>query len=111
MSGSSLYYPDPCLISADNGCPEQGTQQPRELPVLGENDKSQESSDRVPLVSETIMLQMPLLTIAAFRFTAGSRNETHPGDRAITTDLEGSSRPGARRSEVRLSRSSTCWTL
>ncbi|KAK9847941.1 hypothetical protein MYU51_017423 [Penicillium brevicompactum] len=58
-----------------------------------------------------IRLQTLLLTIAALPFAAGSRNKTHPGDRAISTDLEGSSRPRARRSQVRLSSSSTCRTL
>lgn len=51
-------------------------------------------------VSETIRLQVLLLIIAALPFATG-----------ISTDLEGSSRPRARRSQVRLSSSSTCWTL
>ena len=70
-----------------------GDQPPSELPTLSEKDKSQESSDHVPLVSGTIRLQTLLLTIAALSFAAGSRNKTHPGDRAISTDLAGSSRP------------------
>lgn len=88
-----------------------GEQPPSELPILGEKDKSQETSDHVSLVSETIRLQTLLLTIAALPFATGNKNKTHPGDRAISTDLAGSSRPRARRSQVRLSSSSTCWTL
>jgi hypothetical protein len=90
---------------------KEGDQQPSELPILDEKDKSQENSDHVPLVSETIWLQTLLLTIAALPFAAGSRNKTHPGDRAVSTHLEGSSRPRERRSQVRLSSSSTCRTL
>ena len=81
---------------------EEG-QQPSELPLLSEKEKSQKGSDHVPLVGETIRLQTLLLTIAALPFAAGSRNKTHPGDRAISTDLEGASRPRTRRSQVRLS--------
>ena len=90
---------------------KEGYQQPSELPILGEKDKSQETSDHVSLVSETIRLQTLLLTIAALPFATGSRNKTHPGDRAVSTHLAGSSRPRARRSQVRVSSSSTCWTL
>jgi hypothetical protein len=90
---------------------EIGDQPPRDLPILGEKDKSQESSDHVPLVSATIHLQVFLLTIAALPFSAGSRNKTHPDDRAPSTYSEGASRPRARRSQVRLSSSSSCWTL
>ncbi|KAI3281145.1 hypothetical protein DTO002I6_9944 [Penicillium roqueforti] len=100
-------------MDALNSAPhqEKGDQQPSALPILGEKDESQESSDYVPLASETTRLQTLLLTIAALPFAAGSRNKTHPGDRAISTYLEGSSRPRARRSKVRLSSSSTSWTL
>ena len=98
-------------ISPDQDQEKEEEQQPSELPILGEKDKSQESSDYVPLASETTRLQTILLTIAALPFAAGSRNKTRPGDRAISTDLEGSSRPRARRSQVRLSSSSTCRTL
>ena len=97
--------------NSSTGQENEADQLPRELPILGEKDKSQESSDRVPLVSETIRLQTLLLTIAALHFAAGSRNKTHPGDRSISTDLEGSSRPRARRSQVCLSSISTCRTL
>ena len=88
-----------------------GDQLPSELPTLSEKDKSQESFDHIPLVSETIRLQMLLLTTAAHPFTAGSRYKTHPGDRALSTNLEGASRPRKRRSQFRLSISSTCRTL
>jgi hypothetical protein len=83
-----------------NGCPKQlatpgkeGDQPPSELPILDEKDKSQENSDHVPLVSEMIRLQTLLLTIAALPFAAGSRNKTHPCDRAVSTHLEGSRSP------------------
>lgn len=89
----------------------EGDQQPSVLPILSEKDKSQESSDHVPSVSETIPLQMLLLTIAALPFATRSSYKTHPGDRALSTHLEGASRPRTRRSQVRLSRSSTCRTL
>jgi hypothetical protein len=89
----------------------EGDQQPSEMPIPDEKGKSQESSDHVPLVSETIWLQTLLLTIAALSFAAGSKNKTDPGDRAISTNIEGSSRPRARRPQFRLSSSSTCWTL
>jgi hypothetical protein len=62
----------------------EGDQQPSAMPNLGEKDNSQENYDHVPLVSETIWLQTLLLTIAALPFAAGSRNKTHPGDRAIS---------------------------
>ena len=90
----------------------EGDQQPSEMPNLGEKDNSQKTSDHVsPLVSETIRLQIFWLTITALPFAAGSRNKTHPGDRALSTYSEGSSRPRARRSQVRLSSSSTCRNL
>jgi hypothetical protein len=89
----------------------EGDQQTSEMPNLGEKDKSQENYDHVPLVSETIQLQTLLLTVAALSFAAGSRNKTHHGDRAISANIEGPSRPRARRPQVRLSSSSTCWTL
>jgi hypothetical protein len=97
--------------NSSTGQENEADQQPNELPISSEQDKSQESSDHVPLVSETIRLQMFFLTIAALPFAAGSSKKTHPGDRAISTDLEGSSRPRARRSQARLSSSSTCRTL
>ena len=94
---------------------EMGGDQPSsELPHLDEKDKSQESSDHVPLVSGTIRLQTLLLTIAALSFAAGSRNKTHPGDWAISTYSKGASRPRARRCQVCLSRSSLaglCWRV
>ena len=104
---------------AQNGVPKNSStgqeneadQPSSELPILGEEDKSQESSDQVTFVSEMIRLQRLLLTNAALPFAAGSRNKTHPGDRAVSTHLEGSSRPRERRSQVRLSSSSTCRTL
>jgi hypothetical protein len=71
---------------------KEGDQQSSELPILDEKDKSQKNSDHVPLVSETIQLQTLLLTVAALHFATGNRKK-HPGDRAISTDLEGSSRP------------------
>lgn len=80
------------------GQEKEGDQQPREFPIPDEIDKSKENSDHVPLVSETIRLQTLFLTIAALHFAAGSRNKTHHYDRAISTDLEGSSRPRAQRS-------------
>jgi hypothetical protein len=55
-----------------NSAPHQekeAEQPPRELSIL---DKSQESSDYVPLVSETIRLQTLLLTITALAFAKGS---------------------------------------
>jgi hypothetical protein len=62
----------------------EGDQQPRELPTLSEKDKSQETSDHVPpLASETIRLQILLLTIAVPPFATGSRNKTYLGDRAL----------------------------
>jgi hypothetical protein len=79
--------------NSSTGQENEADQQPNELPISSEQDKSQESSDHVPLVSETIRLQMFFLTIAALPFAAGSSKKTHPGDRAISTDLEGSSRP------------------
>jgi hypothetical protein len=70
---------------------KEGDQQPSELPILGEKDESQESSDHVLLVSETIRLQTLFLTIAALPFAAGSSHKTHPGDRALSTYFEGAS--------------------
>ncbi|KAJ5033183.1 hypothetical protein NUH16_003099 [Penicillium rubens] len=63
-------------MDAPNGSPDQkneGDQQPIELPILSEKDKSQETSDHAPSVSETIQLQTLLLTIAALSFATGSR--------------------------------------
>ena len=73
-------------MDAPNSLPHQekeGDQYPSELPILNKKDKSQENSDYIPLVSETIRLQTLFLTITAFPFAAGSRNKTYPGDRAI----------------------------
>jgi hypothetical protein len=102
-------------MDVQNSSPDQkieGDQQPSELPTLSEKDISKETSDHVPpLVCETIRLKISCLTIAVLPFAAGSRYKTHPGDRALSTNLEGASRPRARRSQVRLSSSSTCWTL
>jgi hypothetical protein len=67
---------------------KEGDQQSSELPILDEKDNSQENSDHVPLVSETIQLQTLLLTVAALHFATGSRNKTHPGDRALSTYLK-----------------------
>jgi hypothetical protein len=99
---------------APNSSPHQEKerdQQPSEWPILGENDKSQEASGHVPLVSETIRPQALLLTIAALLFAAGSRNKTYLSDRTPSTYSEGASRPRTRRSQVHLSSSSTCRTL
>ena len=51
----------------------EGDQQPSVLAILSEKDRSQESSGHVPLVSETIRLQMLLLTIAVLPFATRSR--------------------------------------
>jgi hypothetical protein len=62
-------------MDAPNSSPHQekeGDQQPSELPILDEKDKSQENSDTVPLVSETIWLQILWLIIAALPFATGS---------------------------------------
>ena len=90
------YCPHPWLPLADKmdsqnsstGQENEGYQQPSELPILGEKDKSQASSDHVPLVSKTIQLQIFLLTIAVFPFAAGSRNKTYLSDRALSTYLK-----------------------
>ena len=71
-----------------------------------------EPSDHVPpLVSDTIWLQMLWLTIVDLPFATRRRNKTYLGDRAVSTHLEGASRPRTRRSQVCLSSSSTCWTV
>jgi hypothetical protein len=91
---------------------KEGDQQPSELPIVCEKGSSQEASDYVPpLVSETTQLSLLLLIIAALSFATGSRNKTYVGDRALSTYLEGASRPRTRRSQVRLFRGSTCRTL
>ena len=85
-------------MDAPNSSPHQEKErdeQSRELPILDEKDKSQESSDQVPLVSEMIRLQTLLLTVAALTLEAGSSHKTHPGDRALSTYSEGASRPRA----------------
>jgi hypothetical protein len=90
----------------------EGDQQPSELPIFSEKDQSQENSDHVsPLVCETIRLYIFWLTIAALSLATGSRHKAHLGDRALSTHLEGASRPRTRRSQIRISRSSTCRTL
>jgi hypothetical protein len=47
-----------------------GDQPPSELPTLSEKDKSPESSDHVPFMSEMIRPQLLLLTIAALPIAA-----------------------------------------
>jgi hypothetical protein len=73
---------------------KQGEQQPNELPILNDKDNNVEPSDDVPpLVSETIRLQMLWLTIVDLPFATRRRNKTYLGDRAVSTHLEGASRP------------------
>ena len=89
-----------------------GDRQTSELPILSEKDNSQEASDHVrPLVSEAIRLQIFLLTIAVLSIATESRNKTYSGDQSLSTHLEGASRPRTRRSQIRHSSCSTCWTL
>jgi hypothetical protein len=79
--------------------------------VVSDKDNNGEPSDHVPpLVSETLRLRI-LLTVVALPFATRRRNETYLGDRAVSTHLEGASRPRTRRSQVCISSSSTCWTL
>ncbi|KAJ5037722.1 hypothetical protein NUH16_011321 [Penicillium rubens] len=57
-------------MDALNSSPHQekeGDQPPRELPILGEKDKSQESSDRVPLEQDTLATEpfQPILKVLA----------------------------------------------
>ena len=114
----------------------EGEQQPSELPSLSEKHNSQEASDHAPmgklegghpesvpltrprsesLASQTstdsgfgtAQLPMLLLTIAALSFATGSGNMTYLGDGALSTHVEGASRPRTRRSQVRLSSGST----
>jgi hypothetical protein len=82
--------------NSSTGQKNEADQQPNELPISSERDKSQEISDHIPLVSETIRLQIFWLIIAALPFAAGCRNKIHPGDRALSTDLECSSKARAR---------------
>ena len=101
-------------MDASNSSPDQereGEQQLSALPIVCEKDNSQEASDHAPMVSGTAQLPMLLLTIAALSLTTGSRNKTYLGDRTLSTYSEGASRPRTRRSQVRLSRSSTRRTL
>jgi hypothetical protein len=73
---------------------KQGEQQPNELPILNDKGNNVDPSDHVPpLVSETIRLRILRLTIVALPFATRSSNKTYFGDRAISTHLEGASRP------------------
>ena len=73
---------------------EKGEQQPDELPSLSDKDNNVEPSDHVlPLVSETLRLQILWLTIVDLDFATRSSNKTYFGDRAFSTHLEGASRP------------------
>ena len=101
-------------MDASNSSPDQekGEQQLCELPILSDNDNNGELSDHVPpLVSETLRLRILWLTIVALPFATRRSNKTYFGDRAVSTHLEGASRPRTRRSQVCISSSSTCWTL
>jgi hypothetical protein len=84
-------------MDTSNSSPDQekqGEQQPNELPILSEKDHNQEPSDHVPpLVSETIRLQMLWLTIVDLPFATRRSDKTCLGDRAVSTYLEGASRP------------------
>ena len=51
--------------NCSTGQEDEGDQQPNELPTLSKKDKSQASSDHVPLVSATTQLEIFLLIIAA----------------------------------------------
>jgi hypothetical protein len=101
-------------MDASNSSPDQEKreQRPCELPNLSNKDNNVEPSDHVPpLVSETIQLQMLWLTIVDLPFAARRRNKTYLGDRAVSTHLEGASRPRSRLSQVCISSSSTCGTV
>jgi hypothetical protein len=84
-------------MDSPNSSPDQekqGEQQPNELPILNDKDHNLEPSDHVPpLVSKTLRLQMLWLTIVDLPFATRRRNKTYPGDRAVSTHLEGASRP------------------
>jgi hypothetical protein len=101
-------------MDAPNSTPDQekeGEQQPSPLPIVCEKDNSQEASNYVPpQVSKAAQLPMLLLTVAALSLATGSGKKTYLGCRAISTYSEGASRPRTRRSQVRLSRGSTCRT-
>ena len=88
-------------MDASNSSPDQvkGEQRPCELPNLSNKDNNVEPSDHVPpLVSETIRLQMLWLALVDLPFATRRSNKTYFGDRAISTHLEGASRPRTRRS-------------
>jgi hypothetical protein len=84
-------------MDSPNSSPDQekqGEQQPNELPILNDKDNNVEPSDHVPpLVSETIRLQMLWLTIVDLPLATRRRKKTYLGDRAVSTHLEGASRP------------------
>jgi hypothetical protein len=102
-------------MDSPNSSPDQekqGEQQPNELPILKTLSHNLESSDHVPpLVSEILRLRILWLTIVALPFETRRSNKTYFGDRAISTHLEGASRPRTRRSQVYLSSCSTYWAL
>jgi hypothetical protein len=83
-------------MDASNSSPDQekGEQRPCELPNLSNKDSNLEPSDHVlPLVSETLRLQILWLTIVDLDFATRRSNKTFFGDRAFSTHLEGASRP------------------
>jgi hypothetical protein len=98
-----------------NSSPEEekgGEQQPGELPILSDKDNNGEPSDHVsPLVSETLRLRILWLIVVAFPFATRRRKKTYLGGRAVSTHLEGASRPRTRRSQVCLPSSPTRWIL
>ena len=102
-------------MDSPNSSPDQekqGEQQPNELPILNDKDHNLEPSDHVPpLVSETLRLRILWLTIVDLPFATRRRNKTYLSNRAVSTHLEGASRPRTRRSQVCISSSSTYWTV
>ena len=84
-------------MDSPNSSPDQekqGEQQPNELPILNDKGNNVDPSDHVPpLVSETIRLQMLWLTIVDLPLATRRRKKTYLGDRAVSTHLEGASRP------------------
>lgn len=110
----------PSLISpadrmeSPNSSPDQEKeeQQPSELPILSDKDNNVEPSDHVlPLVSETLWLQILWLTIVDLDFATRRSNKTYFGDGAFSTHLEGASRPRTWRSQVCIPSSPTRWIL
>ena len=61
------------------------------------------------MVSGTTQLPMLLLTITAL--SPQEQKQTYLGDRAFSTYFKSASRPRTRRSQIRLSRGSTCRAL